>query len=312
MPSFSQVKASNASYRPSEAPVAVFIGGTGGIGASTAEALARYTDGNIHVIVAGRNRYAGRQVVDTLLSPLSEQKVIREFIYCDCSLVKSVRSASEEIARLLESLSKPRIDFLIFSANYASLADKKNDTEEGIDLQLMVRYYHRFQMTFLLLPLLERSERASVLTILGAGNTYPVPKDGDYGYRKSPVGAGKVGVKVPTVYTDVGFQELAYRNSAISFTHIHPGFVRTSMLNAILNDFWAKWYTLLIYPLIRLFVFIFTKEPDVAAEYMIYALLDAHEGFTRRNPRANDIGPINHGVNGDEFYEHSLKVTGLA
>ncbi|EEB87318.1 hypothetical protein MPER_15379, partial [Moniliophthora perniciosa FA553] len=81
MPSFSQVKASNNSYRPSEAPVAVFIGGTGGIGASTAEALARYADGNIHIIIAGRNKYAGQQVIDTLLSPLSEQKIIREFVY---------------------------------------------------------------------------------------------------------------------------------------------------------------------------------------------------------------------------------------
>ncbi|KAK7040121.1 hypothetical protein VNI00_009926 [Paramarasmius palmivorus] len=294
MPSFSRVKAANASYKPSEAPVAVFVGGTGGIGASMAEALSRYTNGNIHIIIAGRNKFAGRRTIETLLSSFPEDDYIREFVYCDCSLTKSVNAASEEITRLLKKLSKPRIDFLVFSANYASLADKKNDTEEGIDLQLMVRYYHRFQMTFLLLPLLDKSERASVMSILGAGSTYSVPEDGDYGFRKKEKGAGKLGIKMPTVYNDVGFQELAYRNPSISFTHIHPGFVRTSMLNAILADAYAKWYLLILYPLLRLFVFVFTKEPETAAEYMIYALLDAHEGFNRRNPAANDIGLMDH------------------
>ena len=41
-------------------PVALFVGGTSGIGQGAVEAFAKYTNGNAHVIICGRNRQGER------------------------------------------------------------------------------------------------------------------------------------------------------------------------------------------------------------------------------------------------------------
>ncbi|KAK7062754.1 hypothetical protein VNI00_000243 [Paramarasmius palmivorus] len=315
MPSLAQARTSNETFDLSFTPVAVFVGGTGGIGASMAQALSRYTKGNIHIIIAGRNQPAGQSVLDSLVKPV-EGNVLREFVSCDYSLVKSVHGACEAITNLLKSHfndnddNRPRINFLVFSANYVSLANKKNDTAEGLDLQLMIRYYHRFQITCELLPLLHNAGRnARVMTILGAGGTCKVPVE-DFGFRESPVGSGKQGPAVTTVYNDVGFEEISSRNPELGITHIHPGFVRTGMINGILNNF-KRWCLLPFYPLLNLVVYGLTKTPEESAEYMIYALFNGTEGFYRRNHVGEDLGKMDHGVDKKKFYEHSVKVTNV-
>ncbi|ESK92763.1 NAD(P)-binding protein [Moniliophthora roreri MCA 2997] len=313
MPSLADTRTFNASFDLSHVPVAVFVGGTAGIGASMARALSLYTHGSIHIIIAGRNESAGRDVLGSLTNP-TKGGVLREFVFCDYSLLKSVHGACEAITSLLtnhfsgsQNNEPPRINFLTFSANYASLANKRNDTAEGLDLQLMIRYYHRFQMTCELLPLLHNAGTAArVMSILGAGGSCKVPHD-DYGFRESLVGSGKQGPSVTTVYTDVGFEEISARNPSIGITHIHPGFVRTSMVNGILDNF-KRWYLLPLYPLLSLVVWSLTKTPEDSAEYMIYALLNGKEGFFRRNAMGEDLGKVDHGVDKNKFYEHSVEV----
>ena len=55
MPSLAAARAANAAFSPSYFPVAIFVGGTSGIGEATARAFARYTKGNAHIILVGRN-----------------------------------------------------------------------------------------------------------------------------------------------------------------------------------------------------------------------------------------------------------------
>lgn len=65
--SLAAVRAANAAALSSlkSVPVALFVGGTSGIGQATAEAFARHTQGNAHIIICGRNRegapYASQQ-----------------------------------------------------------------------------------------------------------------------------------------------------------------------------------------------------------------------------------------------------------
>jgi hypothetical protein len=58
MPSLKEAQEYNAAScsQFSAVPVALFIGGTSGIGRGTAEAFARHTKGNAHIIICGTNR----------------------------------------------------------------------------------------------------------------------------------------------------------------------------------------------------------------------------------------------------------------
>ena len=75
MPSISKIRADNAVFSPSYLPVALFVGGTSGIGQAAAEAFARYTKGDAHIIICGRNRAAAESIIASLhfslvISPL--------------------------------------------------------------------------------------------------------------------------------------------------------------------------------------------------------------------------------------------------
>ncbi|KAL0574370.1 hypothetical protein V5O48_007593, partial [Marasmius crinis-equi] len=273
MPSLAQTKAFNASYTlPSTTPIAVLVGGSGGIGASVAEALARYTNGNIHIIIVARNEEASRKVLQACVGPLSPSSsaVIREFVSCDYSLVQSTKAAVQSIADLLKDRAST-IDYLVFSSNFASLENKRNDTEEGHDYQLRVRYYHRFQMTYALAALGLLGEGSRVLTILGAGKKgmKVEVKGDDFEFRESEVGSGKLGPAVSTPYTDVGFKELASRYPNVGITHMHPGFVRTGMITDILAGLRKKFIVgPLLYFLANVVVAGVTIQPEESAEYM--------------------------------------------
>ncbi|KAJ7762932.1 hypothetical protein B0H16DRAFT_1268746, partial [Mycena metata] len=55
MPTLATAEASNAGFAPSYIPVAVFAGGTSGVGQGMVEALARQTKGRAHIVLIGRN-----------------------------------------------------------------------------------------------------------------------------------------------------------------------------------------------------------------------------------------------------------------
>ena len=52
------------------------------------------------------------------------------------------------------------------------------------------------------------------------------------------------------------------------------------------------------------------KKPEEAAEHMIYALLYTRPGFNRLDEKAEDLGPIDHHVDGGSFFAHSMVATG--
>ncbi|KAK1220128.1 hypothetical protein PQX77_017118 [Marasmius sp. AFHP31] len=325
MPSLAQAKAFNASFTlPSTTPVAVLVGGSSGIGAAVAEALARYANGNIHIVIVARNEEASRKVLQACVGPLSSESstsVIRDFVECDYSLVESTRSAVQAVAGLLKDrASTGIIEYLVFSSNFVSLENKRNDTEEGHDYQLRVRYYHRFQMTNALARLGLLGDGSRVLTILGAGKkgVKVDVKGEDFEFRESEVGSGKLGPIVSTVYTDIGFKEFATRNPTIGVTHIHPGFVRTGLITNILDSMRKKAIVgPLLYFLANAVVAGVTIQPEESAEYMTYALFNGKGGigkFYRRDRVGDEIKEVvNHeGVDPEKLYEHSLEVTEVA
>lgn len=179
MPSLSLIRASNAAFHSSYPPVAVFVGGTSGIGKAMVERFARSSKGNSSIIIVGRNRAAAETIFASLPSPAASSA--REFIQCDASLMSNVHKASQEI---LSRFNK--INYLILTPGILSLKGR-DETSEGIDNKLALHYYARWRFIYDLLPSLERAkeagEEAKTLSVLAAGKGGEIDVD-DLGLKK--------------------------------------------------------------------------------------------------------------------------------
>ncbi|KAF9024903.1 hypothetical protein BDZ89DRAFT_954226, partial [Hymenopellis radicata] len=91
---------SNAAFSPSYTPVAVFVGGTSGVGEAMAKALASYLGGSLHLVIVGRNRDAAEKTFASLPRP---EGVLREFVSCDAYLMRNIT-----VSCLLSSKTKYR------------------------------------------------------------------------------------------------------------------------------------------------------------------------------------------------------------
>lgn len=200
MPSLSAVRASNAAYKPTYIPTAVFVGGTSGIGAAMASSFAHITNGNANIIIVGRNRSAATSLLAAFPSPPPSAK--HGFIEIqDATDMNEVHSVTQG---LLASL--PRINFLVLSTGYLNLGGR-DETAAGIDKHLAVSYYSRWKIIHDLLPSLEASrdagEDVSVLSVLAAGEGQKIDLD-DLGLRKTYSIGNALG-SGPT-YTDLALE----------------------------------------------------------------------------------------------------------
>jgi len=171
MSSLAVVQASNAAYAPTHLPVAIFTGGTSGIARAMAEAFARHTKGRAHIIIIGRNCATAESIIASFPKPTDTKDGWKhEFISCDAALMSNIRSTC---ADLIDQL--PRINYLVLAAGYASFTSTE-ETSEGLDRQLALRYYSRYVFISSLLPLLTKTRQsgqdARVMSILGGGRAY--------------------------------------------------------------------------------------------------------------------------------------------
>ena len=163
-------------------PVAVFVGGTSGIGQGLAEAFARWRKGNAHIIILGRNEAAAKEVIGRFPKPTTTTNSwTHEFVQCDVTLMKNVHSASEQI---LAKHSK--INYLVMSPGYFA-ASGRDETSEGIDKKLAVHYYARWKFIDELLPALKKAkddgEDVRVLSVFSAGHGGKIDPN-DLGLKK--------------------------------------------------------------------------------------------------------------------------------
>ena len=149
-------------------PVAVFVGGTSGIGQGLAEAFARWRNGNAHIVIVGRNEAAAKEIIERFPKPTTTNSWTHEFVQCDVTLMKNVQSASVQI------LAKhPKINYLVMSPGFFA-ASGRDETSEGIDKKLAVHYYARWKFIDELLPALKKAkddgEDVRVLSVFSAGH----------------------------------------------------------------------------------------------------------------------------------------------
>ncbi|EIN08975.1 NAD(P)-binding protein [Punctularia strigosozonata HHB-11173 SS5] len=311
MPSLNEVVKLNATFSPPTTPIALFVGGTSGIGQATAEAFARYTNGNIHIILCGRNRKAADRIFKGM--PPAANGGAYEFVACDVSLMKNIRDI---VTELLSSL--PKLNYLVLSSGFLGMGGR-DETEEGIDRKLALHYYARWKFIHDLMPLLvnatELGEDAKVITIKAAGQGGKIDLN-DLGLKKH-YSSAKAASAMPT-YNDCMIearliskcrlslcftlttvrQAFAARQPKMSFVHMHPGVVRTPLLkpsNPILK---------LFYPLFIALLWPVSVSQANSGEFVMYSLLRGDKGSFRRNGKGNDIGEKN--LNTSEEARHAL------
>ncbi|KAJ4466128.1 hypothetical protein C8J55DRAFT_538450 [Lentinula edodes] len=306
-PSISAIRALNTSFSPSYLPCAVFVGGTSGVGQGMAEAFARHTKGNAHIILIGRNSSAAESIIATFPRPTSSSAK-HEFITCDVSLMKNVQQTTHE---LLSRVTK--INFLVLSPGLLSL-NGRDETEEGIDRKMALHYYARWKFIHGLIPALlkakEADEDAKVFSVLAAGKGGKVDLN-DLGLKKT-FSLSAAASQVPT-YNDLMMEEYASRYPSLSFIHAYPGWVRTNIGSASPSPFirvTTKLATSRLSPLSYL-----ATEQDDAGEYLLNGLLNtvSGPGVWGIGEHGESVGKTRH--SGDEetrkkLWEHTVQTTG--
>lgn len=301
MPSLSTLRASNAAFSPSYTPVALFVGGTSGIGQGVAEAFARHLKGNAHIIIIGRNRAAAEKIISRFPKPTSESKLTHEFVHCDVTLMKNVHAVTEELLTRV-----PKINFLVMSPGYMTTKGR-DESEEGIDKKLAVHYYARWKFISDLLPALNKAkelgEDSKVLSVLAAG-TGEIDLD-DLGLKKN-FSLARAAAQAPA-YNDLMMQEFAARNPDMAFVHSWPGVVRTGLLSSSSS------------PIIRLtssitmaLAYPFSFSYQESGEYMLYGLLNSTKGAFQVGSKG-EIHEMKASLGSEEarkrLWEHTVKTT---
>ena len=252
MVAYKDIKASNALINDANAPrVAVFVGGTSGVGNLTIRALVG-TGASIRIYLIGRKASKER----TLLF-IEELRAVNP--KADLIWTEGEVSLLAETARLCNEIKskEPQVDLLFLSTGYAPFGARR-ETSEGVEITQSLNYYTRMLFTLHLLPLLRRSENARVISVLGGGNELfglnlddiDVKKPGSWGVMT----AHPHSFCLNTVFLD----KLASDNPEVVFMHSTPGWVDTgNVWRSVDPDqrvlaWFVRWF---LEPLIHLFSF---------------------------------------------------------
>ncbi|KAE8402425.1 hypothetical protein BDV37DRAFT_272890 [Aspergillus pseudonomiae] len=226
MVSLSTVRAHNASLKGlGSGLVAVFVGGTSGIGLYTAREFARYTVSPT-IYPVGRNETQARQVIQelTLINPTGRF----QFIKTDASLLRGVDSACEHIQH-----RESRINLLFLSCGIFTLKGR-DETSEGLDKKFSLHYYARMRFIKNLMPQISQAAShkdhhtalSRVITVLGAGHETELNLDDLDLKHKYSLNSCDVHA---TTMSSLMVEELASLYPSTTFIHTYPGIVKSGI-----------------------------------------------------------------------------------
>ncbi|KAI9849119.1 MAG: hypothetical protein M1837_005349 [Sclerophora amabilis] len=215
------VRASNSGLKElGPGLVAVFVGGTSGIGESTAREFVRNTI-QPRVYLVGRNEARASTIAEELQKINPDGNV--SFIRSDASLLKSVDTACDEIRAKEE-----RVNVLFMSQGVLNM--KQDVTPEGLDRKFSLHYYSRIRFASNLLPQLTTASKSGglsrVISVLAAGTEGRISLD-DLAL-KANYSLGKCATHAGTM-NSFAAEELAAANSSTTYIHAYPGFVKTNL-----------------------------------------------------------------------------------
>jgi hypothetical protein len=120
------------------------------------------------------------------------------------------------------------------------------ESESGIDVNHLLRYYSRLRFVSNLLPLLENGHEPRVMSILAGGKEGNVQTDNLDLCKEFSFGASNT---YPATMTSVAFEFLAQQKQTISFIHEFPGLVATPLLKNSLGGLLGGILSVLMRPI---------------------------------------------------------------
>ncbi|KAG8157655.1 hypothetical protein KVR01_012317 [Diaporthe batatas] len=222
MVSYTEIQASNAMINDATAPrVAVFVGGTSGIGQLTIKALVA-TGASARVYLVGRKSSEERS--EALIRELRTTNPKSEVIWVEgeISLLAETKRVCEVIKR-----KETRVDLLFLTAGYAPFGPRR-ETSEGVEIAQSLEYYSRVLCILQLLPLMEAAESPRVVSVLAGGMEWSRAVNLDDLDLKKP--GNFSGAKAQIQYTamnTMALERLAGENPNVTFIHSTPGWVST-------------------------------------------------------------------------------------
>jgi hypothetical protein len=222
MVAIEDVRASNANLKSFPANlVAIFVGGTSGIGLYTARELVRNTT-SPHIYLVGRNQTEASKIIEELKTINSSSEV--SFIQKDVSLLKNVDEACQEI-----KAKEKQVNLLFMTCGYVVFTGR-NETSEGLDKKFALHYYTRMRFINQLQPLLNAAATASTLSrVVAVLDPQPglrmTPKWTDMSLKTSF--SLKNCMIHASAMTNLAFSGLASKYPGISYVHAYPHVVDT-------------------------------------------------------------------------------------
>lgn len=258
MVSYKEVKASNALINDATAPrIAVFVGGTSGVGKLTIKALVG-TGASVRIYLVGRK--SSKERSNAFIQELQAINSKAEIVWTEGEI--SLLADSKRVCELIKE-KESRIDLLFLTAGYAPFGTRK-ETAEGLEICQALEYYSRILFIQHLLPLLSKSEAPRVVSVLGGGMEQAA---GFNMFKVDDLDLKKPGNFVPMIaqvqyvnMTTTAMDKLAADNPKVTFIHSAPGWVNTGNLqrsqdDANPNSFLAWFSWLVLKPLVSLMSF---------------------------------------------------------
>jgi len=143
--------------------IILVTGATSGIGLATAEDLAAR---GWHVLGVGRSRERWAAADAEIRSSCPDARLT--WFEADLSALKSVDRLADEVTEFLGKSAGGRLDVLLNNAG--CVRDWYTATEDGYEMQFAVNYLAGYRLTRRLLPCLEKSAVARVLTVSSASH----------------------------------------------------------------------------------------------------------------------------------------------
>ncbi|KAH8888046.1 NAD(P)-binding protein [Thozetella sp. PMI_491] len=271
MVSLSIVRATNAQISSLAHPtIAVFVGGTSGIGRAALLELARRKTVSLKVYIVGRNAASHHN----LLSQLRSVNPGGEFIFLEAqvTLLSEIKRVTDEI-----KLRERSIDLLWLSVG-ALPFDGRKETTEGLSLHIVLAYWGRMLFTVLLLPLLKASPfNPRVLSVLRAGQESADLDLNDLDVKKTAPSKwaylGRCAAAIETM-NSLYLERVAEQNPEVTFIHKFPGLVRTNIFGQGWGTAWSVRKLMFTY-VVPAIVSVTGMSDDEVGQRCVYTLFSA-------------------------------------
>ncbi|GAM43206.1 hypothetical protein TCE0_047f17822 [Talaromyces pinophilus] len=264
MVELTEVHKANATLVQSQPLVAVFIGGTSGIGHQSLRALAaadaEHKGKGLRAYIVGRNATAAEEIIAECrgLYPQGQYHFLK---IDDLSLINNVDRVCAEIIQLEQKESSdPRIDYLMMSQG-GSIWLSRTETEEGLDLTMSLMYYSRMRVIVQLLPLLLKSTLpARVVSVYAAGFEAKFYPD-DLSLRDLKLYTYSQ-ARSHMIYMHTLFMETLAEKypDKLALTHIFPGLVIGPTFYSSEHPLWFRIMFRLLHPVLGKFITVPRQE----------------------------------------------------